>query len=334
MLIHSLPDERNAANGCSQLVHVCADLKPHESAIIISDHTTKHLGVQLAAAAATVSSHVIHKTIAPAAMHGKEPTDEVANLMANANVIFGITSMSMAHTAARYEATQKGARYLSLPDYTTELLKRPALYVDFRKISPIADRLARLFTVANKIRITTELGSDVVLTISGRTGNSAPGWCYAPGVLSSPPDAEANVPPVETETTGVLIVDGSIPCAELGLLQSPIALTLKGGKIIGIEGQHSAVLEALFERFQNDAVRVAAEFGIGLNPAAELIGSMLEDEGCLGTIHIGFGSNITIGGKNKVPFHLDTIVRNASIYVDDEIIMEKGTLSPLYAGNE
>lgn len=318
--------ERTIENGCDQLVYVCADLKKSETALIISDPSTQAIGDKLCAAAARVTCHVQHKIVPIADMHGKEPPADIAAMMKGTDVIFGITKMSMAHTHARYSATSEGARYLSLPDYTPELLKREALFVDFRKITPIADYLANLFTAGKKVKITTSLGTNVTLNITGRTGNSAPGWCYEKGSLSSPPDAEANVPPLETETEGVLIVDGSIPCRELGILSEPIVLQIKNGMAKAIEGKQAHILEEVFNRRNNPAVRVAAEFGIGLNPSAELIGSMLEDEGCLGTIHIGFGSNSTIGGNNKVSFHLDTIVRDASVYVDGQLILENGEL--------
>lgn len=318
--------QRTIENGCKQLVKVCADLQAHERALIISDPTTSDVGEKLTEAALSVSANSVHRVTPVAEIHGQEPTAEIAELMQNADVIFGITKMSMAHTHARHAATSKGARYLSLPDYTFELLKRPALFVDFRKITEFSDSLAEKFTNGKKIKVTSALGTDLTLNITDRRGNSAPGWCYAKGVLASPPDAEANVPPVEDDTEGTLVVDGSIPCRELGLLAAPITLKIQKGKIIEIMGKDADVLNRVFNRFNTDATRVAAEFGIGLNPAAELIGSMLEDEGCLSTIHVGFGSNITIGGRNKVPFHLDTIVRNATVYIDDELLIESGVI--------
>lgn len=318
-------------NGCKQLVEVCADLKANESALIVTDTKTQEIGNMLSEIAKQVSPHIRHETIAPAEMHGKEPPAEVAEKMQQADVIFGLTSMSMTHTSARHQATSKGSRYLSLPDYTFDLLKRAALFVDFREITGFSHYLAQYFTKAKKVRITTNLGTDLTLNITDRIGNAAPGWCFEKGSLASPPDAEVNVAPVEEESEGVLVVDGSIPCRELGLLSMPLALTLRKGKVVDIQGNQAAILNTVFNKHNTDATRVAAEFGIGLNPAAELIGSMLEDEGCLGTIHIGFGSNITIGGRNKVPFHLDTIVRNASIYLDDKLIMEEGSLERMKA---
>ena len=66
------------------------------------------------------------------------------------------------------------------------------------------------------------------------------------------------------------------------------------------------------------------EIGFGLNPKAKLTGHMLEDEGCLGTVHFGFGSNTALGGMNQVPFHLDMIVRNLTVSVDDQLILKQG----------
>lgn len=318
--------ERTSENACKHIVSNCADLKSNESALIISDQSTSVMGDLLEKAALEITPIVTHKTIPAADMHGKEPPSEIAELMKQSDVIFGITKMSMAHTMARYNATSLGSRYLSLPDYTLELLTRPAIFVDYRAITRTSRVIANLMTKGLTARITSSLGTDLRLNLAGRVGNVAPGWCYEKGSLASPPDAEANIPPIEDGTEGILVVDGSIPCRELGLLTSPISLIIHKGKITQITGKNADILESVLNKHNTDATRVAAEFGIGLNPAAELIGSMLEDEGCLGTIHIGFGSNSTIGGKNKVPFHLDMIVRNATVWIDDTKIMENGIM--------
>ena len=70
-----------------------------------------------------------------------------------------------------------------------------------------------------------------------------------------------------------------------------------------------------------------AEFGLGLNPLAQLTGNMLEDEGCAGTAHFGLGANATIGGLNVVPFHLDFIFFHPTVATDGVTIVEKGAPS-------
>jgi leucyl aminopeptidase (aminopeptidase T) len=55
---------------------------------------------------------------------------------------------------------------------------------------------------------------------------------------------------------------------------------------------------------------------------------MLEDEGCAGTIHLGFGSNATIGGRNDVAFHLDFVMRRPSVWIDRTPLLTEGAWSP------
>jgi aminopeptidase len=69
---------------------------------------------------------------------------------------------------------------------------------------------------------------------------------------------------------------------------------------------------------------VLADLGLGLNPRARLSGRMLEDEGCAGTAHLGFGSNATIGGRNLVAFHLDFVIRRPNVWIDGSLAVREG----------
>jgi len=53
---------------------------------------------------------------------------------------------------------------------------------------------------------------------------------------------------------------------------------------------------------------------------------MLVDEGSRGNIHLGIGSNYTIGGKNKVNFHLDHVIKQPDVYIDKIKIINKGKI--------
>ena len=59
---------------------------------------------------------------------------------------------------------------------------------------------------------------------------------------------------------------------------------------------------------------------------ANITGNMLEDEGCLGAIHLGFGANSTIGGINEINFHLDMVIREASLRIDNIELLKGGLL--------
>ena len=313
-------------NGAEALVHHCAGLKPAEKVLIITDAATFKIGESIKEIAVSFGSVVTHVTVGNLNMHGQEPPDDVAEKMLTHQVIFGLTTMSMAHTLACQKALKNQARYLSLPDYSLELLASPSLQVDFLSLTPTVERLTDILTQGKVLKVTSELGTDVTINIAGRTANSAPGWCHAGGSLASPPDAESNIAPLEGESNGVIVIDGSIPCRDVGLLKEPLRVVIKQGQISEIHGPQSQTVSRVLDRLQNSKTRILGEVGFGLNPQAELKGVMLEDEGCLGTVHFGFGSNTLLGGRNQVPFHLDMVMRLPTVFVDDKKIYDKGRL--------
>ncbi len=302
----------------------CACLKPGELALLLFDATTRDIEPYLTAAAKGLTASV-EVAYVDVAMHGVEPTAAVAEAMARADVIVAATQYSLAHTQARFAATNRGARYLSLPQYGAAQLARHSLEVDFRAQAAMGKELKRILDGAKTVHITSKAGTDLRLSVAARSANWAPGYCDEAGMLGSPPDIETNIAPVETESSGVLVVDGSIPCEALGLLKEPLRVELRGGSIVTIdESTGGTILQSLFGEVEKR--KVLAEFGIGLNPKAELCGLMLEDEGALGTVHFGFGSNATIGGQNSTDFHLDMVIKNPTVEVDGRRIMEQGRL--------
>jgi 2,5-dihydroxypyridine 5,6-dioxygenase len=311
------------------LVVACGSLRAGERTVVVADPRTLEVAQLVAERARPLAGEVVLCEIETAAMHGAEPPRGVAAEMLRADVIFGLTHFSMAHTAARRAACEAGARYLSLPEYSIGLLENPAVTVDYRARAPVVRAIADAFTAGSSVHVTTPRGTDIRLDIAGRTGNSCPGFVDGPGELGSPPDIEANVSPVETASEGIVVVDGSIPCAEIGLLREPVELEVRGGRIVrfrSADAQVVATLERLFEAVGSDRAYVLAECGVGLNEAAQLSGIMLTDEGAAGCLHFGFGSNATVGGLNDVPFHLDFVYRAGTLRVDGRTLIDEGTI--------
>lgn len=315
-----------ARQGADILVRECGRLCAGERVVIVCDSGTRAVAALVEARARLLTADVRLVEIPPLRMHGEEPLPAAAEAMAEADLCMGITSKSMAHTRARRAAAEKGARYLSLPDYSIALVADPALRVDFALQGRLARRVADLFTAGHRVRVTSPAGTDLTLAIGGRTGNCCPGYVTGPGELGSPPDIEANVSPVETSAEGVVVVDGSIPYPGFGLLKAPVRVEVRGGRITGFQGDRAIVarLGALFESAGSPKACVLAECGVGLNDRATLTGVMLTDEGAAGTMHFGFGSNATVGGCNDVPFHLDMVFRDPSLDVDGLAVLDGG----------
>ncbi|CCO23221.1 aminopeptidase [Maridesulfovibrio hydrothermalis] len=310
------------------LLQNCAGLKSNEKVLIITDTETEKVGKAIAEESEKMAeTNCI--SLPSMNMHGQEPTPEVADLMLKHDVVLGLTRKSLAHTKARFNATQNGSRFLSLPDYSLELLNHKALSFNFRLLAEEANRFAIALTKAEKCKVTTSKGTDISFNLKSRVANSCPGFACNPGELASPPDSEVNIAPLESETNGVIVVDGSIPCDEIGTLNSPITITITDGYISNFEGEKSDVLRKLFKDTGHQSSKILGELGFGLNPNADLCGIMLVDEGCRGTVHFGFGSNNTIGGKNYAPIHLDMVIKSPTVILDTIIIVKNGNIIEL-----
>lgn len=317
------------SEGAKLLLLNCGSLNSQETVSIIYDKTTQEVAKIVINEAKSITANVIAVETAPLNMHGEEPSEEAVKVMTSSNLCLGLTAKSMAHTKARQNASSNGCRYLSLPDYSLDLLKDKSLRANFQKQAEIAKRFADAFTKGNEVSVSTDLGTEIKLNIEGRVGNCCPGFVINPGELGSPPDIEANVSPLEDFSEGKVYVDGSIPYPSLGLLEEPVILTVRKGKITDIKTNSTIKrkLENLFETVGSDKVYVLAECGVGLNDLAELTGCMLTDEGTAGTMHFGFGSNSTVGGLNEVSFHLDFVFTNPTMKIDGQVFLNKGKVN-------
>ncbi|MFB6077339.1 MAG: hypothetical protein ABEK12_04380, partial [Candidatus Nanohaloarchaea archaeon] len=71
-----------------------------------------------------------------------------------------------------------------------------------------------------------------------------------------------------------------------------------------------------------DGARNVAEFGVGTNPAATLIGNILQDEKVLGTVHVAFGDNTSmVPGSDDhrvdAEVHWDVVCEEPTVRFDD-----------------
>ena len=314
--------------GARNVVTVCANVRRGEQVLVVTDTHKAAVADPIARGAMAAGAEVCAIVMDPRSAHGEEPPATVAAAMRRADVLFLPTTFSLSHARARIEACNQGARALSMADLSVRQLSEGGLLADFEAEAPRVHRVAGMLTQHDTLRLTSTLGTDLTMKISGRNGNAATCLCRNPGDFGSPPDIEANIAPLEDSAEGVVAVDGSIPHPRLGLLGEPVRLVVRAGQIVGIDGgPKSAALRDLLDNAGDPAVRVLAEFGVGLNSRATLCGSMLEDEGACGTIHLGFGANLALGGSNEAPLHIDCIVRNPTVWLDGSVaLMESGSV--------
>jgi leucyl aminopeptidase (aminopeptidase T) len=241
--------------------------------------------------------------------------------MKQVDVVLCPTSKSLTHTDARRAASAAGVRVGTLPGVTEDIMVR-CMNADYKGIAERTLRICELMEQTSVIRVEAPGGTDITMPITGRTAHASTGLFREKGQWGNLPTGEAYLAPLEGQSSGVVVVDGSM--ASVGVISQPIHITVVDGFATDITGGPEAErLIALLEPHGRDG-RNVAEFGIGTNDRAKLTGVILEDEKVMGTIHIAFGDNKSMGGSVRVASHLDGLVRQPTVWFDDRRIMDAG----------
>jgi len=308
--------------GAATLLDVCAAVKRGECVLIVTDMRKYPIARVLAAASIERGAETVVVTMQLRARAGEEPPKPVAEAMKRADVVYLPVSRSITHTDALKDAAAAGARLIAMTDFTEDMMIHGGLEADFAELKPRCLKVADCFERGKTAHLTTPSGTDLVMDIGGRPGNAL--YCIVgPGEFSPVPTVEANVSPIEGTSHGRIVVDASIPYLEIGLIEESIDVHVEDGYITGIEGGRQArTLRENLESHGDPNSFNIAELGVGLNPKCRMVGIMLEDEGVLGTAHIGIGTSITLGGNIKAPCHYDLLVWNPRIEIDGEVIIE------------
>jgi leucyl aminopeptidase (aminopeptidase T) len=303
-------------------VRDCMAIRPGERVLVITDEPLRKIGYALWEAARDIGAEAILTEIIPRGSHGEEPPEPVGKLMGLVDAVLIPTSKSLSHTDSRREACTKGVRIATLPGITEDIMIR-TLSADYRVIGERSKRIAEILGRGSIIRIRTGRGTDITLFIEGRVGYADTGLNHNPGDFSNLPAGEGYIAPLEGRSEGVIVVDGSM--AGIGRLEGEeIRIVVKDGFAVEITGGEAARrLLSIMNPFGRLAFNVA-ELGIGTNDKAIVTGNVLEDEKAMGTVHIAFGDNKSMGGTIRVASHLDGVIMRPSVYVDGEPIMEEG----------
>ncbi|MBN1558687.1 aminopeptidase [candidate division KSB1 bacterium] len=305
------------------IVNRCVDLKRDEAVLILvteplldvanilfqacAKRTNKALLLQL--------SHLTPQESLPAA---------VAKLLQAMNVIFAVTSPSISHTHARRQACRAGARIISMPDINLNTFSRIAS-MNVERIVSRSKKMADILSMAKEVHLTAPNGTDMIIPIKNRQGYSDTGIADTPGAFSDLPAGKASIAPDDGLCHGQLVVDSGMGVNPSD--QERLTIVIKDGRAVRISGGATArKLSQYLSKYGSDN-RLVAEFGIGTNDTAHISGYALEDEKVLGTTHVALGNNISFGGTNDVPLHLDAVIYKSTVEIDSKIILHQGKLA-------
>jgi len=246
----------------------------------------------------------------------------------------------------------KKARSFWSPSVTLDMFCR-TVPVDYAQIGAQARKLKKALDRAARVHVTAPGGTDIEIGLAGRKAHLDDGAFWKPGTGGNLPAGEAYISPALGDADGVMVFDGSLSVADGGgafVPRSPVTVEVRGGFVRSVRGGPGARRFAHSLELGEEAARKMAgrpgwkparvasygrnarhlgELGIGLNPAAQVTGNMLEDEKILGTCHVAIGSNYDNDAEAFT--HLDCIIRTPTITAigrngREQVIMKAGKM--------
>lgn len=313
--------------GAATVMRQCAALNPGEKVVIATDTNKFRIAEVLAAAAIAEGGIPIVVMIPPTGAHGAQPPSPLVAALKESNVYVFATTYNLQHTDARIEALKAGSRGTTMPQVTEDLLITGGILADFEACDRAGRALGQILEKTEVVRIRTASGTDVRGQVKGRRVVYETGLFRNPGQYAALPDSEINISPIEGTAEGTVIVD--VRLGPVGVTRhEPATVYLKDGEVRKIEGGPLAdAFWELLSRWNDRTAFNVAEFAMGLNPAARLYTTFLEDEGYLGNGHLGIGSSYAMGGKIKAPLHVDVIFRDAVIEFDGRVVYDRGQVA-------
>ncbi len=204
-----------------------------------------------------------------------------------------------------------------------------AINVDFKAQFKLGEKLKKILDSGSEINVQTKAGTDLSFSIKKRNAINNSGIYLNNG--GNMPAGEVYIAPVENTANGTLVIDGSIRTWKKTFIPSkPVTIDIKEGTISKI--RPSVFSKQLVDTFNwatrrvkhhQNYVKKVAEFGIGTNKNARIVGTTIIDEKSYKTAHIAFGSNSWFGGKIKTKTHFDEVFKEPIIRVDGKLIQYK-----------
>ena len=182
-------------------------------------------------------------------------------------------------------------------------------------------RLIERLATARELRIETPAGTDLTLSVAGRT------WVNSDGRRNMP-SGEVFTGPHEMSANGRIRFD--VPSSPAGADVAGVELTFRDGEVVDARAERGeAELQARLAT--DDGARRLGEIGIGTNDGIDRpIGAILFDEKIGGTVHLALGRSYPeTGGTNDSAQHWDLICDlrpGGCITADGEVVQSHGRL--------
>jgi hypothetical protein len=279
--------------------------------------------------------------------HNDDPPQAAMEAARGADVIVALTTTALnSGTPALREirdvggaATGKTPIWL-MEEITAEILTEGggrAREADIEEIVDRGRRIGEVYDKAKNIHITSKGGTDITADISGMPpGYHSNRRGQVPFARNPETDrltggtwpfGEVHVEPLPETANGVVVWDVTAHHPP-GRWENPVALTIKDGRVVDIEGSHEAKAVRWYLETYGDenSWAVGGEMAIGTNKfCAPNTFMMRSEKKRYGQMHFGIGHGSDRGIVNSV-LRMEGIVDSVTVVADDTVICDNGEI--------
>lgn len=230
------------------------------------------------------------------------------------------------HTDENRAAQNRGVRWVSVEDYMCEWKIDLA---DIDQFIARTHRITEMLSNCQSVRVTTPKGTD--FTLKAKPGRAAISFVPKGGKKGEivPNYAESAMVPLEWSAEGQAIIDGII--IGLGEMRNdPVELQMEKGRIVKVSGGANADRFKRFLEESGENAEAISELGVATSHvekrAYEYIGQRPGHRayGAWGSVHLGIGNGIAIGGEIRSAIHVDCQMYDTTVEIDGEQVMDRG----------
>ena len=331
---------------CFAEVFTLCGVKPGDTAAVLSETQSRAVNVQLAGLAlARLGAHVFHLVLssprlaAPVPVRSTGASDAIQRLapvvqaLAASTFVADLTVEGLLHAVELPEILKGGARVLMVSNEHPEILERCA---PDAALEPKVKAGIKKLKNAKLMHVTSAAGTDLNISLANaRTGG---GWGYTarPGTISHWPGGLCLAFPEAGSVNGTLVMaEGDVNLTFKRYLEKPIVLTVENDFVTDIAGQHldADLMRGYFAAWGDQEAYAVSHVGWGMNQEARWDSMQFYDKRDFnGTELRAFAGNFLYStGANEAAGrhtlgHFDLPLRNCTVLLDGELIVDSGVL--------
>jgi aminopeptidase len=321
--------------GARNAVRTCLNIGPTDRVCIIRDRPRTEIaaaieeearGTDASVRVWTMEDHVER----PATTFPRSMSDEILDFRPTASFFIGIGlkgELGFRLPMLKLLAENLRCRHGHMIGIS-ELLMQDGMAADYEEIYRVTRQVYEIVRQADKITVSTALGTELVATFSpSLKWISCDGRYWDQGRWGNLPEGETFTCPLSVD--GVIVAEemGDWFAEKYGMLSPPLRLVVKAGRLASVEtpdADLAAEIRGYTEQYPNS--NRVGEFAIGTNVGlSRIVGNFLQDEKFPG-VHIAFGDpyGFETGADWSCPSHVDALASHASVSVDGRALMENG----------